>query len=165
MYALRIQQLFWNHCRIGNDANTRMIILGEDGFRSQYVPPKPMVKILKRPTADSRGSGDGPLNDDKPKQPIKSLKQVCNCIIRRALSYRTYEDVTYCHSGSKNMRRRAGESWGKRRVRRRRRRRRSTEFRPSRTHRMAIFPATSFACLLARTALGASMYAGSASSD
>ncbi|KYN21344.1 hypothetical protein ALC57_06269, partial [Trachymyrmex cornetzi] len=61
--------------RTSNDANTRMIILGEDGLRSQYVPPKPMVKILKRPTADSRGSGDGPLNDDKPKQPIKSLKQ------------------------------------------------------------------------------------------
>ncbi|XP_011051371.1 PREDICTED: SUZ domain-containing protein 1 [Acromyrmex echinatior] len=61
--------------RTSNDANTRMIILGEDGLRSQYVPPKPMVKILKRPTADSRGSGDGPLNDEKPKQPIKSLKQ------------------------------------------------------------------------------------------
>ncbi|XP_070521475.1 SUZ RNA-binding domain-containing isoform X2 [Cardiocondyla obscurior] len=56
-------------------ANSRMIILGDDGIRSQYVPPKPMVKILKRPTADLRGSGDGPLNDDKPKQPIKSLKQ------------------------------------------------------------------------------------------
>jgi len=52
-----------------------MIILGEDGLRSQYVPPKPTVKILKRPTGNSRGSGDGP-NDDKPKQPIKSLKQV-----------------------------------------------------------------------------------------
>lgn len=58
-----------------------MIILGEDGLRSQYVPPQPTVKILKRPTGDSRGSGDGPLNDDKPKQPIKSLKQVCNCFI------------------------------------------------------------------------------------
>lgn len=51
-----------------------MIILGEDGLRSQYVPPKPMVKILKRPTGD-RSNGDGSL-DDKPKQPIKSLKQV-----------------------------------------------------------------------------------------
>lgn len=61
--------------RASHDASTRMIILGEDGLRSQYVPPKPMVKILKRPTTDSRGSGDGPLNDDKPKQPIKSLKQ------------------------------------------------------------------------------------------
>lgn len=54
-----------------------MIILGEDGMRSQYVPPKPTVKILKRPTRDSQGSGDGPLvNGDKPKQPIKTLKQV-----------------------------------------------------------------------------------------
>lgn len=53
-----------------------MIILGEDGMRSQYVPPKPTVKILKRPQRDSQGSGDGPLtNGDKPKQPIKSLKQ------------------------------------------------------------------------------------------
>lgn len=52
-------------------------MLGEDGMRSQYVPPKPTVKILKRPTRDSQGSGDGPLvNGDKPKQPIKSLKQV-----------------------------------------------------------------------------------------
>lgn len=58
-----------------------MIILGEDGLRSQYVPPKPMVKILKRPTKDSRGSGDGPLNEDKPKQPIKSLKQVHICFV------------------------------------------------------------------------------------
>ncbi|XP_012285807.1 SUZ domain-containing protein 1 isoform X3 [Orussus abietinus] len=54
-----------------------MIILGEDAVRSQYVPPKPTVKILKRPTRDSQGSGDGPLmnGDSKPKQPIKSLKQ------------------------------------------------------------------------------------------
>lgn len=59
-----------------NTNSTRMIILGEDGMRSQYVPPKPTVKILKRPTRDSQGSGDGPLlNGDKPKQPIKSLKQ------------------------------------------------------------------------------------------
>ncbi|XP_020282380.1 SUZ domain-containing protein 1 [Pseudomyrmex gracilis] len=57
------------------NSNTKIIILGEDGLRSQYVPPQPTVKILKRPTGDSRGSGDGPLNDDKPKQPIKSLKQ------------------------------------------------------------------------------------------
>ncbi|XP_012230610.1 SUZ RNA-binding domain-containing [Linepithema humile] len=61
--------------RTSHNTNTKMIILGEDGLRSQYVPPKPMVKILKRPTKDSRGSGDGPLNEDKPKQPIKSLKQ------------------------------------------------------------------------------------------
>nr|XP_012143436.1 PREDICTED: SUZ domain-containing protein 1 isoform X2 [Megachile rotundata] len=59
-----------------HSTNTRMIMLGDDGIRSQYVPPKPTVKILKRPTRDSQGSGDGPLvNGDKPKQPIKSLKQ------------------------------------------------------------------------------------------
>lgn len=62
--------------RNSHSADTRMIILGEDGIRSQYIPPKPTVKILKRPTGD-RGSGDGPfMNGDKPKQPIKSLKQV-----------------------------------------------------------------------------------------
>lgn len=70
--------------RMSHDANTRMIILGDDGLRSQYVPPKPMVKILKRPTRE--GNGDGPLNDDKPKQPIKSLKQVCNYVARPILS-------------------------------------------------------------------------------
>lgn len=54
-----------------------MIILGDDALRSQYVPPKPTVKILKRPSQNSQGSGDGPLlNGEKPKQPIKSLKQV-----------------------------------------------------------------------------------------
>lgn len=59
-----------------HSTNARMIILGEDGVRSQYVPPQPTVKILKRPSRDSQGSGDGPLiNGDKPKQPIKSLKQ------------------------------------------------------------------------------------------
>ncbi|KAK0174701.1 hypothetical protein PV327_010439 [Microctonus hyperodae] len=60
----------------GATTNGRMVILGEDGLRSQYVPSIPTVKILKRPQRDSRGSGDGPLiNGDKPKQPIKSLKQ------------------------------------------------------------------------------------------
>lgn len=54
-----------------------MIILGDDSVRSQYVPPKPTVKILKRPQSDLRGNGDGQMsNGDKPKQPIKSLKQV-----------------------------------------------------------------------------------------
>lgn len=96
-YILLIQQLFG--FRTSHDINTRMIILGEDSLRSQYVPPKPMVKILKRPTGDSRGSGDGPLNDDKPKQPIKTLKQVYNCIVRfisinlRSIKY--MYDVSY----------------------------------------------------------------------
>lgn len=79
-------------CRSSHEANTRMIILGEDGLRSQYVPPKPMLKILKRPTRDSQGSGDGPLNDDKPKQPIKSLKQVRNCVVIVSPSCRAYEE-------------------------------------------------------------------------
>ncbi|XP_011297231.1 SUZ domain-containing protein 1 [Fopius arisanus] len=58
------------------NTNGQMIILGEDGVRSQYVPPKPTVKILKRPQRDTRGNGEGALtNGDKPKQPIKSLKQ------------------------------------------------------------------------------------------
>ncbi|EZA52980.1 hypothetical protein X777_07157 [Ooceraea biroi] len=72
--ALRLNTEEEIESRSGHNTNTRMIILGEDGLRSQYVPPKPTVKILKRPTGNSRGSGDGP-NDDKPKQPIKSLKQ------------------------------------------------------------------------------------------
>ncbi|XP_017754513.1 PREDICTED: SUZ domain-containing protein 1 [Eufriesea mexicana] len=62
--------------KTNHHTSARMIMLGDDGMRSQYVPPKPTVKILKRPTRDSQGSGDGPLvNGDKPKQPIKSLKQ------------------------------------------------------------------------------------------
>ncbi|KAG6800369.1 SUZ domain-containing protein 1 [Apis laboriosa] len=62
--------------KTSHNSSTRMIMLGEDGMRSQYVPPKPTVKILKRPSRDSQGSGDGPLvNGDKPKHPIKSLKQ------------------------------------------------------------------------------------------
>ena len=53
---------------------TQIIILGNNTMRSQY-PPKPAVKILKRP---NRNEQEGQLtNDDKPKQPIKSLKQVC----------------------------------------------------------------------------------------
>ncbi|XP_058794240.1 SUZ domain-containing protein 1 [Phymastichus coffea] len=59
--------------RSKNNSNTRIIILGDETMRSQY-PPKPTVKILKRP--DRNSPGDGILiNGDKPKQPIKSLKQ------------------------------------------------------------------------------------------
>jgi hypothetical protein len=43
-------------------------------MRSQYVP-KPTVKILKRPERNIQSNGPL-LNGDKPKQPIKSLKQV-----------------------------------------------------------------------------------------
>lgn len=51
-----------------------MTILGDDGLRSQYVSPIPTVKILKRPQRDN--IPDAMTNGDKPKQPIKSLKQV-----------------------------------------------------------------------------------------
>lgn len=47
-----------------------MILIGEDALRTQYVPPEPTVKILKRPTKESSMNGDY-----KPKQPIKTLKQ------------------------------------------------------------------------------------------
>lgn len=54
------------------NTNGRMTILGDDGLRSQYVSPIPTVKILKRPQRDIP---DALTNGDKPKQPIKSLKQ------------------------------------------------------------------------------------------
>ncbi|XP_014211802.1 SUZ domain-containing protein 1 [Copidosoma floridanum] len=52
---------------------TRIIILGNERMRTQYAP-KPAVKILKRPDRNSQSEGQL-LNGDKPKQPIKSLKQ------------------------------------------------------------------------------------------
>lgn len=71
--------------------------MGDDGIRSQYVPPKPTVKILKRPTADLRGSGDGLLmNGDKPKQPIKSLKQVYKYPIYIHIYYDIYIHTHIC---------------------------------------------------------------------
>ena len=65
------------YCRLTNHStnNTRMIILGEDGMRSHYVNREPTVKILKRPTKN-QDSDNVQMNGDKPKQPIKSLKQV-----------------------------------------------------------------------------------------
>ena len=54
--------------------------MGDDAYRTQYAPPEPTVKILKRPTQNSNGGGDGPLmnGESKPnKQPIKTLQQVC----------------------------------------------------------------------------------------
>lgn len=94
-----------------------MIILGEDGLRSQYVPPKPTVKILKRPTRDSQGSGDGPLNDDKPKQPIKSLKQVCNYLVITYFIEHTRNKKNYFRE-SRNMQKHEEGFWERKRVRR-----------------------------------------------
>lgn len=53
--------------------------MGDDAYRTQYTPPEPTVKILKRPSPNSNGAGDGPLinGDGKPtRQPIKTLQQV-----------------------------------------------------------------------------------------
>lgn len=43
---------------------------GDDALRSQYVPPEPAVKILKRPTKQHHTN-----NDTKVLQPKKTLKQ------------------------------------------------------------------------------------------
>lgn len=47
-----------------------IILTGDDALRSQYVPPEPTVKILKRPT-----KGNHTNNDTKVFQPKKTLKQ------------------------------------------------------------------------------------------
>lgn len=98
-----------------------MIILGEDGVRSQYVPPKPTVKILKRPQRDSRGSGDGPLsNGDKPKQPIKSLKQV-NKYTTRVIKIINIKlkILIFISRENRSMQRQENEFWEKNEVPRR----------------------------------------------
>ncbi|XP_018561114.1 SUZ domain-containing protein 1 isoform X2 [Anoplophora glabripennis] len=48
----------------------KIILTGEDALRSQYVPPEPTVKILKRPSKDVQNS-----NDSKVYQPKKTLQQ------------------------------------------------------------------------------------------
>lgn len=48
-----------------------VILLGDDALRSQYVPPEPTVKILKRPSKDSTVMN----GDSKPRQQFKTLKQ------------------------------------------------------------------------------------------
>lgn len=59
-----------------NAINT-VIIQSEDGLRTQYVPPEPTVKILKRPARSMNRNGDGLQfnGDSKPRQPIKTLQQ------------------------------------------------------------------------------------------
>ncbi|XP_018325831.1 SUZ domain-containing protein 1 [Agrilus planipennis] len=48
----------------------RITLTGEDALRSQYVPPEPTVKILKRPS-----EGTHVQNDFKIVQPKKTLQQ------------------------------------------------------------------------------------------
>lgn len=65
--------------RESNQSTPRgVILMGDDALRTQYTPPEPTVKILKRPSQNSNGGGDGPLmnGENKPhKQPIKTLQQ------------------------------------------------------------------------------------------
>lgn len=44
-----------------------------DCMRTQYVPPEPTVKILRRPTNDK--NNQQLLAEQKPKAPIKTLQQ------------------------------------------------------------------------------------------
>lgn len=47
-----------------------MLLSDEDCMRTQYVPPEPTVKILKRPQSNQQLSAE-----QKPKAPIKTLQQ------------------------------------------------------------------------------------------
>lgn len=48
----------------------KVTLTGDDALRSQYVPPEPTVKILKRPVKDAQGN-----NDNKKSVPKKTLQQ------------------------------------------------------------------------------------------
>ncbi|CAG9812409.1 unnamed protein product [Phaedon cochleariae] len=48
----------------------KIILTGDDALRTQYVPPEPSVKILKRPSKNSHLNGDS-----KVYQPKKTLQQ------------------------------------------------------------------------------------------
>ena len=52
-----------------NGTPMNIILTGDDALRSQYVPPEPTVKILKRPTRNTQ------TNDNKTQQPKKTLQQ------------------------------------------------------------------------------------------
>lgn len=49
-----------------------LLMNDDDCMRTQYVPPEPTVKILRRPTADK---SDNRAADTKPKAPVKTLQQ------------------------------------------------------------------------------------------
>ncbi|XP_028145754.1 SUZ domain-containing protein 1 [Diabrotica virgifera virgifera] len=50
--------------------SVKIILTGDDALRTQYVPPEPTVKILKRPSKDLNSNGDS-----KVYQPKKTLQQ------------------------------------------------------------------------------------------
>lgn len=57
-------------------ASIEPVILQEDVPRTQYVPPQPQVKILKRPSGVTKSEGSLLVNGEKSsKQPIKTLQQ------------------------------------------------------------------------------------------
>ncbi|KAJ3646190.1 hypothetical protein Zmor_023787 [Zophobas morio] len=53
-----------------NSMPIKILLTGDDALRSQYVPPEPTVKILKRPTKETQNT-----NDSKVFQPKKTLQQ------------------------------------------------------------------------------------------
>lgn len=48
----------------------KILLTGDDALRTQYVPPEPTVKILKRPSKEPQNT-----NDSKIFQPKKTLQQ------------------------------------------------------------------------------------------
>lgn len=50
-----------------------MLLNDDDCMRTQYAPPEPTVKILKRPTNDK--NNQQLLAEQRPKAPIKTLQQ------------------------------------------------------------------------------------------
>ncbi|VEN41616.1 unnamed protein product [Callosobruchus maculatus] len=52
------------------DQPVKIVLTGDDALRSQYVPPEPTVKILKRPSNNSQNG-----TDLKVYQPKKTLQQ------------------------------------------------------------------------------------------
>lgn len=62
--------------------NGPIIVQGEDSIRTQYTPPEPSVKILKRPTRETKNNCSnsdslGLLNGESKssRQPVKTLQQ------------------------------------------------------------------------------------------
>ncbi|CAG5089175.1 Similar to szrd1: SUZ domain-containing protein 1 (Xenopus tropicalis), partial [Cotesia congregata] len=86
----------------GVNTNGRMIILGDDGVRSQYVSPKPTVKILKRPKSDLRGASDARkriLGEEK--SPEEKLAHEVNKIQSKLIS--PSSSVNQNHNPSHNQ--------------------------------------------------------------
>ena len=50
----------------------KIIMMGDDDYRTQYGPSEPTVKILRRPTHERN---DKSATDSKPKVPVKTLQQ------------------------------------------------------------------------------------------